>query len=388
MKRWIRVVLPSEIFILGVAAIYLTVTLLGVLFDFAQGINPRIGDVNQAGLRILIGSAASYGYLRVRNFHPACQSEYREWLRFTPWRPGLPLPLGPVHLVWQDLLIVGLLTGVSSLHREFTWSLIPSLFLAGYLTTMLFPLILTRKYVPAYLILVGLGGALYLREMPIGQSVLWIVLYGVAWAGQRDSLREIDQWDMKYFDEQVAPVFQVQGAQEFSRSRILGWPFDRMIPHRNLLEMRPRFAFALAFLAGWWWFVIIETTELGRLRESLLAIGLLPAAIFALSRTWSYCWGYAPPLTLAARIVRLRWIIPGYDIVFLAPILIFVWAGACAVATIIWDLNPGWTGPVQFAGLILIQCLCPPSLDAWRLTGNHRIIPATSQNVGELQETK
>lgn len=387
MKSWIRIVLPSEIYILAACACYLSITVGISMIEMARGINPQFGRVNVAGLIVLVASALFYGFQRVRNFHPACQAEYRNWLRFTPWRAGLPLPLGPVHLIVQDLLIVGLLTGVSSLHKEFEWYLIPSAFLVGYLVTMMFPLILTRKYVPAYLISVGLGGTLYLHDSPLGLSILFAVLYAIAWAGQRDSLREIEFWDLSYFDERIAPFFNPQGFQEVVRSQILGWPFDRLIPHRNLFAIHWKFALALAFLAGWWWFVVIDVT-IAFGGSHMMGFGIPVAGILSISRIYTYCLGYAPPLSFSARIVKLRWIIPGYDVVFLAPVLMIAWVIATIWVQSNGNLSLGLAAPVQVAGLILINCFCPPSLDSWRLTGNHRIIPATSQHIGELQETK
>lgn len=388
MKRWIRVVLPSEVYILAACATYLFVSGSALLIDMGRRANARPAEASIAGLLVLTACAFSYGVQRVRNFHPACQAEYRNWIRYTPWKEGLPLPLGPVHLVVQDLLIVGLMTALSSLHKGFEWYIVPSSFLVGYLATMMFPLVLTRQYLPAYLIIVGLGGALYLHQSPLGLTIMLAVLYSIAWAGQRESLREMDQWEMSFYDERIAPHFDPQGFQESNRSHILGWPFDRLNPHRNPFEMNWKFSLALAFLAGWWWFVLIDVTgSFGG--KTVTGIGLPFGGALALGRIWTYCWGYVPPLSFWARILRFRWIIPGYDVVFVAPILMLSW-----VVMTIWmeqgglNLDSLIAGPLQMSGLILIDAFCPPSLDSWRLTGNHRIVPATSQNIGELQETK
>jgi hypothetical protein len=387
MKRWIRVVLPSEIYILAACACYLFVSVSSYLLDLNNRINGRPLQASVAGLLVLVACAFAYGIQRVKNFHPACQAEYRNWLRTTPWHAGLPLPIGPVHLILQDLLIVGLMTGLSSLHAEFRWYIIPSSFLIGYLMMMICALVLTRRFFPAYLILVGLGGVVYLQDSPLGLSVIFTILYVIAWAGQRDSLRDFEQWDMYFFDERIAPLFKPQGVQELSRSWLFGWPYDRLSPQRNQFALPWKFSLALAGLVGWWWFVLIERVAVFG-GSHVTGLGLPIAGFLSFSRLWAYCWGYAPPLSFAARIFKLRWIIPGYDVVFLAPILMSLWAVATIGIQFEWAVPASLIGPVQIAGLILINAFCPPSLDAWRLTGNHRIVAATSQSMGELQETK
>ena len=95
----------------------------------------------------------------------------------------------------------------------------------------------------------------------------------------------------------------------------------------------------------------------------------------SVSRAFVYCWGYLPPLNLFGRLVRFRWIIPGYDQVIVAPL------GAVLVAYFL----PRWLheieSPVEFlvpltvtvCALILINV--GPSIDRWQLTGNHRVVP-------------
>src|SRR5262249_16385858 len=55
----------------------------------------------------------AYGAYRVVRFHPAFQSDYRDWLRDTPWRVGKPLPLGPVPAVFQDAVILGAMVALA-----------------------------------------------------------------------------------------------------------------------------------------------------------------------------------------------------------------------------------------------------------------------------------
>jgi hypothetical protein len=64
----------------------------------------------------LLGSmivlAMMYGFGRGGAYHPIFDEKYRSWLATTPWAPRHPLPKGPVQLVWADLVVVGVLTGI------------------------------------------------------------------------------------------------------------------------------------------------------------------------------------------------------------------------------------------------------------------------------------
>ncbi len=55
-----------------------------------------------------------YGLARVAAIHPIWNSDYQIWLESTPWTFQKSLPLGPVELVWEDGLIVGLLILLSA----------------------------------------------------------------------------------------------------------------------------------------------------------------------------------------------------------------------------------------------------------------------------------
>ena len=88
-------------------------TLLGLIeimwfstrFFFGPNDSPIVFLELRDGL--IIVSLIAYGMFRVIAFHPMFLREYSTWLERTPWKPGLPLPLGPVHLNWPDLLVAG-----------------------------------------------------------------------------------------------------------------------------------------------------------------------------------------------------------------------------------------------------------------------------------------
>jgi hypothetical protein len=95
----------------------------------------------------------------------------------------------------------------------------------------------------------------------------------------------------------------------------------------------------------------------------------------------AYCNGYAPPINIWGRLTTGRLIIPGYDQVVLAPFAVLA-VGIAAWYVPLWlEFNPIFATPIALAMMWWIIWGMPPSLRQWRLTGNHRIVPAVMANV-------
>ena len=394
IRKWFRVVLPKYflgsaiigyvilvVFSIGFHSLFLRDLLyLEELFKFPLAMN--------AGISLLCGLAFMYGVFRIGFCHPVFRKEYRAWLHRTPWQFGLPLPAGPVQLVLQDFFIVAVLTGFSLLHKDVPITLIPGLFLTSYLVVATCALLLTRQHVHVFLLLFGFGATLYLDRNDVAIVSLLAFLAIIAWHGLQESLRTFHNWNLDVVDEKFMPIFvSAESMQEVMRKRLLGWPYDRLAPRRFPATVSFHYAIAVAVLAGWWIGGLISITEVNQREEyltMLLMIGIGAGGI----RTFLYTWGYAPPISLWGRLMTFRIIIRNYDIIFLAPLL-----------TIIIPVTLKWFCEGQprllvtlipfCASLqILVALKCPPSLDHWRLTGNHRIVAATSFSAGELQQTQ
>jgi hypothetical protein len=86
-----------------------------------------------------------------------------------------------------------------------------------------------------------------------------------------------------------------------------------------------------------------------------------------------YTIGYAPPISLLGRLATGRLVIPGYDVVFAAPL---------AVAMVAWLLPEAAVGiavpsliaiPVTAAIAVWLSLALPPRRAVWHYTGQHRI---------------
>src|SRR5438128_1226149 len=82
------------------------------LYPLGFNARPQVPELPQWRSAVLCGAAAIYGLWRA-SMHPAADTAYRAWLATTPWTRGLPLPRGPIQLVMQDIVFLGVLAAMS-----------------------------------------------------------------------------------------------------------------------------------------------------------------------------------------------------------------------------------------------------------------------------------
>lgn len=365
-RRWLRVVLPGNW-----AGIFL-VTYIGfqaVVWAVQGGIVPP--DVPHDFLLVL--AAVAYGAYRVGAFHPVLRPDYHDWLARTPWTPRHPLPVGPVHLVPQDMVVVGLLTLLGSRHPNLHPVVVPLIALVSYLAMLCLTLWLCRVYAVAYVLTFGLG--LLVRFIP-HMSRMWIVVAGLtllSYVGLRQSLA-LFPWTRDWFDNQYWLAMSTESAMEKYRKDLLGWPFDRLEPRPAEHSVGYGPGILLSLLAGWWLYAVLAIIPRA---EARIAVGEFFCVIVCMAlvgtRLQLYIKGHASPMNFWGRVLTFRWIIPGYDQVYVAPLVTLFLASASASATIKFRLPGEFTAPATLTLMMLATLLIGPSLTRWRLTGNHRI---------------
>ncbi len=344
---------------------------------------------------------ACYGLYRVWGFHPALRPAYRRWLEQVPWVHPKPLPLGPVELVAADAALLGLAVAA-------TWPFYgpdPALgivrnFLVTYLLTLLVALFVTKQWAAAYATWFGLGTVVLLwgpgwpffaaaaGTYAVGRTGLRRALAAFPWPMPKVGMSELLRQNLAVPDDRVT----------------LGWPFGYLGPRPVRRSPGRLHGPALALLGGWTVYVafahVPPEDEPARAIIGMLSfIFVMPAAVltrFALYQV-TQLW---PPLSLAGRVGTGRWIIPGYDRVFVAPVL----AVALSVFTVLALLHESLdvagrprtaAGPGQVAvsalyraasdpavrasvavGLVLLIVLTVgPGRRRWLLTGTFRIRP-------------
>ena len=114
MIRWLRVTWPPGWALALAALLWAGFDGGSLLLERGLGIPYYTMDsVKEVILGVASLLAAGCATFRVAAFHPAFRPGYRQWLCDTPWTSRKPLPLGPIHLVPQDVLLIAISVGLA-----------------------------------------------------------------------------------------------------------------------------------------------------------------------------------------------------------------------------------------------------------------------------------
>lgn len=369
-SRWMREVLPPNWAIALAFLFYLIPETWYVWWQWCVGIS----DAGEPFLRVRDGGmalvCAAYGLSRVWAFHPAFRPRYRQWLSLTPWTSEKPLPLGPIHLVAQDLFVLAV--ACLLLHDSpFRLLLPPAAFLGAYLAAVCVSLLTIDVWKTGYVLAFGLGLAARLGHPPAAALFVLVILYPLAYLGLRRSLARFP-WQTPKWLEDLSP--DRRSNRQGTAKSTLGWPYDHL--HFDFSE-RPvarKHGVLVSLLAGWYLYATVSLMPQHD-RPGMLGLIFMGCVLFCVvGRTLTYCALHWPPISLWGRIRTLRWIIPGYDQVLLAP-LCSLSVAAATVAACVLGLPPEIAIPIASSLVLLITLNMGPSVKRWRLTGNHRIAP-------------
>lgn len=382
---WMRQVMPPKWFTLLLAGCYfisIVVTQFVLYWFDLYDIQEETGLAHLPSFCLSL-FAMLYGCYRCFAFHPIYQDDYREWLAQTPWSYTKPLPRGPLFLVAQDFLILGIISLLSYCHSSEHWHLTPALFFTAHYLMCLISFLLIRKFRSAYVLTFVFSSLLYFHAMPVLLLISVAIMSIISHLGLRESLLTFDKWsgEIPYFLQT-----NNQTAKELARNNTLGWPYDLMGPVSSPAKPNREWTIAIALLTGWWSFSVIQQiTDGPEFLWLMISIGLWVVSFVPTSKCLS---GHASPINIWGRIRTGRWIIPGYDKIFLSPLVVgfFLALSAClaifspqAVA-----LNSGITAMLSVFFTIYLS----PDLNEWRLTGHHRISPGFGINMTELVQTQ
>lgn len=331
---------------------------------------------------ILGVAAAIFAAFRLLRFHPACNRAYATWLKLSPWTPDKPLPAGPVHLVWQDALVVGVLTAVA--YWDHVNALLPvTVFILVYLAGFTFLLAFTRQSGPC-LILGFLWPVLILPEAK-GLPSLGILaaIACTIWYGHKQSLKAFP-WDFIKAAPRSLLNAEIRigglGTSSAAGTQFnLGWPFLALSPKVRPPSVSQRTSVALGALAGWWSFCIIRGSGMDPLPEFVLFFAIFAAFI----RVGVYRSGVVAPFNIWGRIVTGRIVVPGYDKVYVTPLAVVVLG---VVACIVIKRSGAWYPVGESVMMAVIWSVLfsgGPTLRNWALTGLFRLRPPAMVNANK-----
>lgn len=326
-----------------------------------------IADMQEMAIwrRIFFGAVvAGYAVYRLFRFHPFFNRGYRAWLAWSPWTPDRPLPLGPVHLVWQDAAVIGALMVVAAWHAHVDPLLqlgVFGLVYCGGLT-----LLLAVTGCAAFFLALGfLWPALLLpaaRGWPsFGLVAVLLVVLGRGYLHSRKSFTRPPRSEKSIWQTDLS----------MGSTANLGWPYKRLSPGFSSVPLSLTMSLLVSLLIGWWYYCIATCSD-GVLMPELIVIF---ACMAGLLRSAQYCSAIAPPFNLWGRLVTGRLIVPGFDQVFLTPLMAVLLGFA---GCILIRHSGSWHVEAEacvIAALWFLLLGGGPTYRKWILTGQHRFRP-------------
>jgi hypothetical protein len=161
-----------------------------------------------------------------------------------------------------------------------------------------------------------------------------------------------------------------------------GWSFDRFHRDVRLAKGINRIdALLCCMLGSWWIFCACSLITDRRERVAMIVAFSLLAFVFApFGRLLRYLPGYQAPISFVGRVWTFRWIIPGYDQVFVGPICSLAGGWLVLFCLNYQSVPIDVSFPVAAGVAVFISVVCPPRLRRWRLIGQHRMGPTLKDN--------
>ena len=308
-------------------------------------------ELKRVHVGLLLVTSIFFGVVRAGSNHPARNVAYRNWLRSTPWRPGMPLPLGPAMLHWRDGVGLLILCALGQWNAGVAPAVLLLLFGCAYCVSCLLPLLQTRRYAETYGIALAGSALFWIAPWPVASLVLVAALVGLAQVGLARSLRGFP-WEFPESNESND-----------------AWPL------RIYADLKPRVPLIegvlIALLIASWVSGIVHVVEPPL---SDLVLWLIFGSVFASTiRYGIYHANLRPPVTILGRLRAGRIIFRNYDHAKISPLLAMSLA---IIGSVLIYRHHMWlplgTGLTAFM-VLLTLLIMGPQLRTWQLTGFHRV---------------
>jgi hypothetical protein len=380
--RQMRLVLPPNWIIAAWVACWWSAEAFRWYLPWRYGLAEELDAATQIRDVCLLMASGWYGLCRAYGKHPYFNSDYRHWLELTPWTVAKPLPLGPLQLAWQDAIVLGLLALAmydpiwSRSQLVTAWLLGYGLLIANSLWTLGF-----WRHGCGVLFLLGLMIRLqpWLWPWMAATGVLLAVLHhGI------DRMLARFPWD----PDRLGLLSRYQPGLRTQRSEEpLGWPHAVLGPGAlKNLRISYRDGVAVSLLTGWWLYAVTANAppqERAGANVPIILGGVLGCVGFRLLR---YLMQHRPSQSRWGMLCNGRVIAPGFDIVFVAPLLTVI-----APLIVITVMRPfgdialaGPVGPVAVSAAMLVALNAGPSYADWALTGDHRTVMGSRERLTEV----
>jgi hypothetical protein len=341
----------------------------------SAGMRTTIEPMRELGLvadKLLLFCAFCYAFCRAFADHPVWNKGYRDWLKLTPWAPGKRLPLGPVHLVWQDAVALAAFLGLAFVNRSFHPSVVLVAFAFPYLLLTTWSLATGEAGRWSLLILAGLPAVL-LRSVTGWWDVLVLaLLVPFAQLGTSQLLRRFP-WKAGGRIEESSSGESPRDARRWKASA--GGMFEALGPVPPQTPTRLWAAAVGSALVGWWAFAGLQMVWPAEVPTAPIAQGIvvMGGLLLGFIRWATYASAYGAPITFRGRLATGRLVIPGYDKILLAPICLVATGAVLPGLALRFGLGVPGTIGLGIAVLLFLVATLPPALGEWKLTGNHHL---------------
>jgi hypothetical protein len=376
MTRRLREIVPQWGFLLAIVVIYVLFEAPMIYFKWWMGV-PFPPVTSHPSYAFLKFAALVYGASPVLAAHPFYRISYREWLELTPWTSRLPLPLGAPRLVWGDCLALGMVLLLPSVHPHVDPTRIISLTLLSATVCMAVPLWFTGLPGMGYAIALMVGLAVRMFPDRWAYFGVSVASYIMAAIGLRLCLARFP-WPLEWLREMLQAQSGGLVRLEHFKGAPCGWPYDLLRPPPpRPFRLCIHDSALLSLLAGWWVFAWESLFEDPRDGVMMSLIVLMVATLASVAvRFGLYRSGHAPPLNLWARFFTGRWIIPGYDQIYVGPACALVAAVFAHRLLSLAGLPIEAVCPTCLALVLFVALTSPPGLTRWQMTGQHRLEPS------------
>jgi hypothetical protein len=317
-------------------------------------------------------SYLAYGVWRGLGFHPVFWPKYREWLTTVPWEPSKRLPMGPIHLVWQDAVVLTVaatpvLWHASTLNDAiFTVSAALCGFAASYTLIQAVALLSLGQDVLASILFAGVGLAAFLFPRVLASASVLLACCAIAAIGIWASIRRF-------------PWQHIRDLSLFSvgRGDQVGWPFGDLAPCQPPARQNYfRTSFLCSLVMSWW--IIAVLWKPGVLLwppadYRLLSVVILASVSVSAFTILAYFDGTRWPMSPFGRLATRSFILPGFDQVFVGPLCAVAATAAIWVACVEIRLSSLFAAAGCVASFVLILGTVGPTIQRWRTTGAVRL---------------
>lgn len=308
----------------------------------------------------VFGIVFLYGVYRGWLFQPF-QDPYRSWLIRSPWTAEQKLPLGPMQLCLADLIVVALLA-IPIWGNWLTVGTAGFWFLSAYVLSQLAVFYHANQLwklwgsfaIVAAAFLVPIPDLIW--SLPLAVAVVFAILYRV----QHTALKRLRLTEQLMETE----VDQKNGTSSSPFGYAIG-------PNLRAKWKSDTYETSLACCIVWSLFcygVFVRKFD-PTLTLFLMMAPCAIAAILGLIRIRP-CANHVPPVD---RLRSLRFILPKYDIIFVAPLSMMTVAIGATIVGLGWQIPAEYLSPATTAIVFLMFEYIPPDAEQWKTKGGHRI---------------